>query len=130
MRGVSALSRALDGVPAEDVSVLVIWEPVIVTDRGAPGRSVTRRLEHPATLFWDEDLVGSKAMVRAAMKNPERLPAGFEIDESFVVWDLVATWQPGARWEDDPPMPDWFGSTVVDAEDALTKRLRAGKDVR
>jgi HEAT repeat protein len=123
VRGVSALSRALDGVPPGDVSVIVIWEPVIATDRGAPGRSVTRLLEHDATLLWDTELAGSKAMVRAAMKQPERVPPGFGLDESTIIWDLVATWPPGALWDDDPPMPDWFGTTVVDAEDVLALKL-------
>ena len=73
--------------------------------------------------FWDEGLLASKSVVRTALANPTRIPAGLAITESFVVWDLVATWPPGVSWIGDMPLPEWYGATVVDAEAELTERL-------
>ena len=126
MRGVSALARAMEHASPDTVSLVVIWEPVILSDRRPPGRSVTQPIATlPAQRFWDGNLLASKSVVRTALKHPEQLPAGVHIDESFIVWDIVALWPPGARWDDDMPLPEWFDSTVVDAEAELTTRLSA-----
>ena len=130
MRGVPALARAMSAASPDSVSLLVIWEPVIATDLRSPGRSVTAPLASinvtnatSVTRFWDEGLLASKSIVRTALANPTRIPAGLAITPSFVVWDLVATWPPGASWTADMPMPEWYGATVVDAEAELTERL-------
>lgn len=124
MRGVSALARAMSSASPDSVSILVIWEPVIATDRRSPGRSVTAPLAFMnAARFWDDGLIASKSIVRTALANPTRIPAGLAITDSFVVWDVVATWPPGVSWTADMPLPDWYGSTVVDAEAELTERL-------
>lgn len=126
MRGVSALARAMEHASPDTVSLVVIWEPVIISDRHPPGRSVTQPIATlTAQRFWDGDLLASKSVVRTALKHPERLPEGMHVDESFIVWDVVALWPPGARWENDMPLPEWFGSTVVDAEAELATRLSA-----
>jgi hypothetical protein len=124
VRGVSALSRAMRGADPSKVSIVVIWEPVLRSDRKAPGRSVTSRLgDVQAARFWDPQRIASQAAVRTALAHPERLPEAMRVDESFIVWDVVATWPPGARWDASLPWPEWFDDPVVDAESELARRI-------
>ncbi len=126
MRGASALQGALDGFPDAKLAVLVVWEPVIVTDLGPPGtRTLARVNDARARQFWDPDLSLSAAMLADARRRPDLFPEISEIDDEAVVWDVVATWPPGVRWESAMPPPAWHGFPVVDALPAFTARLSA-----
>lgn len=126
MRGASALQDALPGDGGSLISVLVIWEPVIVTDLGPPSARVLRRADDPrAAHFWDPDRLVSQAAVRTAMAHRERFSLGDDVDENTIAWDIVAIFPPGIRWEDAFPLPDWYGAPVVREAAELKARLAA-----
>jgi hypothetical protein len=82
-----------------DLRVLVVWEPVLLTDWRRPGGSQTsyvsdRRAEH----FWDVDrrlsaLYGGPANLDALAGTRQK---GFRMKD--VVWDTALVYPPGARW--------------------------------
>ena len=98
------------------LSVLVVWEPVILTDV-APPTSGTLALIHDvrARQYWDGGRALSKEIVRAILANPGRYSAPQDIEEDTVVWDSVALFKQGVRWENEPPVPAYYGSPVVDS---------------
>jgi hypothetical protein len=126
VRGVSALSNALRQAPPGSVSAIVVWEPVIRSDHGPPSKAVTQPLDGlDVARFYDPTLLASRAAVRTAIAHPDRLPLGSGVDATTIAWDIVATFPPGARWEQDLPWPDWFAMPVVDGEAEMTRRLAA-----
>jgi hypothetical protein len=52
-----------------------------------------------------------------------------EIDSSgrTVVWDCVAAFRAGVRWDAGFPIPDWAGRPVADVADSLARWLVAGE---
>jgi len=115
VRGASALGDLLTKYPDADVRVLVVWEPVILTDLGPPMRGVRRPLSDPRVVeFWDEKRWLSPRMVeRAAMiarEKGEDPPLG--PDE--VAWDVIAIFPPGTLWENPFPAPSWYGEEPVE----------------
>lgn len=123
MRGASALNDALPTDATRPIRVLLIWEPVIFTDRGPPSarvraRAGDARIEH----FWDPGLLVSEAAIRTAMAHRDQLDLG-EIDEDTVAWDIVAIFPPGIRWDDAFPLPSWHDAPVVHGAAELKRRL-------
>ena len=114
MRGASALGDLLDKYPDADVLVLVVWEPVILTDLGPPIRAVRKPLSDPRVMeFWDEDRWLSPRMIeRAAMIAREK---GEEppLAPDDIAWDVIARFSPGTLWEDPFPVPSWYGEEPV-----------------
>ena len=91
----------------------VVWERVIATDWSAPGTGVLALIPDPrAAQYWDAERVLSKRM---GERPGER---------DSIVWDWVAVYAPGARWEDAPPKPVYSGRPVVDVEAELRNALR------
>jgi hypothetical protein len=136
VRGASALGELLDKYPHADVLVLVVWEPVILTDLGPPIRSVRKPLSDPRVMeFWDEDLWLSPRMIeRAAIiarAKGEEPPLG----PDDIAWDVIAMFGPGSAWEDPFPTPSWYGEEPVvrslgPVEEALSRESRAESPVQ
>jgi len=85
-----------------NLRVFVIWEPVLATDVSAPSTMTLRRITDPRVRqYWDHDRVLSHRMG--------------EYDSGSVVWDYVAVYRPGQRWEKTPPQPVFNGFPVVRA---------------
>lgn len=127
MRGASALGEALAAHPRADVRVLVIWLPVLETDRGPPTETVRRPLAVDArvTEFWDPTHWASPRMLeRAASVDPEAARPG------AVAWDVVAIYPPGATWTDPFPAPSWYGGPVVDRRKEIDDALEAASPRR
>jgi hypothetical protein len=127
VRGASALGQLLAKYPEADVRVLVVWEPVILTDIGKPLRAVRKPLADPRVMeFWDEKRWLSPRMIeRAAMiareKGEEPPPGPDEI-----AWDVIAMFAPGTAWQEPFPAPSWYGEAPVvqslgPVEDALAR---------
>ena len=119
MRGASALQEVLRAHPDPKLGVLVVWEPVIWTDVGPPTTSVMARLsDRRVTQFWDPDKILSRTMVekwRRQGKGPS---------PDTVIWDFVALFDPGMRWDGGPPASRYHGYPVVDAIGGLRAALR------
>ena len=91
--------------------MFVVWEPVLLTDWAAPSTAVLRRAaDRRAQQYWDKGRLLSKAMG--------------EKDDDSIVWDSVAVYPPGARWQDAPPKPQFFDGPVVRVVPALRQAIQ------
>lgn len=87
--------------------VLVVWEPILVTDWGAPSSSTLARISDiRARQFWDpshEVSVALEKMGRQMTAGPRpNSGKGF-------YWDQAIVFAPQARWENDPAPAFWQG---------------------
>ena len=106
----------MDARPDLRVRVFVVWEPVIVTDIAPPTTATLARIhDRRAAQYWDRDLALSTEIVRWG-----RLEAG------TIVWDTVALFPPGVRWEREFPVPAYHGFPVVSAARGLADSLDRG----
>ena len=90
----------------------VVWEPVLPTDWGAPSTVALKRIsDGRAAQFWDKGRLVSKAMG--------------EHDDKSIVWDHIAVYAPGSRWNQQPALfADGPVVKVLDpARAAITKAL-------
>jgi hypothetical protein len=112
--------------PELKLQVLVVWMPVVATDIAPPTRRVMALLsDSRVRQFWDERHLVSKSFIRAATVSPGWLkPEDRELREGDrVVWDFVALFFPGSRWDESLPSPEFYGYPVVDAVAELGKHL-------
>ena len=101
-----------------------MWEPVIATDIAPPTTSVLALLHDPrAEQFWDHDRSLSAELVRSALANPERYKIREEIHAGSVIWDTVALFPPGALWDQDVPVPVYYGEPVLRSIDGLKQAM-------
>lgn len=84
--------------------IFVIWEPVLPSDLFAPSTSSLKRISDPrVSQYWDKSRLVSHLMG--------------EKDDSSIVWDCVAVYEPGKLWDQAPPEPAYFRVPVVDVID-------------
>ena len=113
MRGASAIGDLLQEFPGAPLRAFVVWEPVLPSDLAPPLSSVLARIPDGRTRqYWDADRALSADILRAVNADPPRY--GFEgpLPAEFVVWDVVAVFGPGARWEADLPVPEYYDGPV------------------
>ena len=106
----------LDQLAGARVRVFAVWEPVLPTDFGPPSTATLARL-HDARVaqFWDHDRLLSHLLG--------------EKDRRTVVWDQIAVYDAGHKWESAPPTPVFAGRTVVrtigEAREKLEELIKA-----
>lgn len=112
LRGASAVQTVLDERRDRRLRVLLVWEPVIVTDLGPPtGSTLSRVPDGRVVQFWDRK------------RHLSRRITGTH-EEEGIVWDYVAVYPPGVRWEGESfPVPVFSASPVVDGLDGLRAGL-------
>ena len=124
MQGVSATADILRNTPNPKVKVFVIWEPIIFSDLTLPTDSVLRRItDARAAQFYDSQHLVSKAL------RAEMLAHGVTGQDYFVkdeyVWDAVAVYPPGVRWENGVgAKPDFVGAPAVAVSEQVARFLR------
>ena len=118
----------LEALPVKKIHVFVVWMPVLVKDLGPPSTGNLARVpDRRVTQYWDPKRGISKRLLAVARAHPDWLSEDERIEvnrEGFVVWDFVAVYRPGARWEGDVPRPDYHGGPVVHVRDALLSFLQ------
>ncbi len=78
---------------------LVVWEPVLDTDWGAPSSGTLARIPvSSAVQFWDKGRLVSRSMG--------------EHDSKSIVWDHIEIYPPGAAWTERPPHALYSGGPV------------------
>ena len=128
MRGASALGKLLKKYPEAPARVLVVWEPVILTDLGRPIGAVRKPLADPrVTEFWDEHLWLSPRIVERAARMAQENGTEPPLGPDDIAWDLIVLFEPGIQWEDPFPVPSWYGPEPVvhslgPVEEALKKK--------
>ena len=104
----------LNGFQDAQISILIVWEPVLWTDLYPPTSYVLSRVpDRRAVQFWDRDHLLSRFMVRSAIENPTVLSPGEAIPPDTLLWDFVAVFPSGATWN-PLSQPLYHGGPVVD----------------
>jgi hypothetical protein len=81
--------------------VLVVWEPVLVTDWGSPSPSLTAFVtDRRATHFFDRHRRLSASMGGPAAVEKLAGESKIEFRMNDVIWDVAFVYPPGARWGD------------------------------
>ena len=111
----------LQKYPQAAVRVFAVWEPILDTDTARPGTVALAKLGDRRVLqFWDPDHRVAHQLERteaAANLHPRCC-----VSDGFL-WDLVAVFPPGERWDDAPPRPSVFNGTVVKTAPELEAAL-------
>ncbi|MBX9599809.1 MAG: hypothetical protein K2X35_02355 [Bryobacteraceae bacterium] len=86
--------------PSNPIKLIVVWEPVIESDRAAPTTPILKRISDPrAAQFWDPERFISRMLG--------------EKDEETIVWDQVFVYPPGGKWTHAPPQHLYTGRPIV-----------------
>jgi hypothetical protein len=103
--------------------VFVVWEPILVTDAAGVRRQVLARIpDRRVAQFWDKGHQVSKHMGGPAAFGPKSgAKIRFEMEE--YVWDFVAVYAPGFRWQDSGESPAFAGAPVAEAVGDLRSQL-------
>jgi len=88
--------------------VFAVWEPILESDTAPPPPGTLRRLDDPRVeQFWDP-AHGTAALLQALGRRPRCC-----VYENAFLWDLIAAFPPGSRWDSAPPSPALFDGTIV-----------------
>ena len=114
MQGASAIQNLLNEQRDPGIRVFVIWEPILPTDLAAPStRTLARISDSRAAQYWDHDHLLSRAIG----------------ESDGVVWDYVAVYDTGKRWDQAVPEPVYSRVPVVRSiegtREAMNKVLSA-----
>jgi len=124
VRGASALQPLLDALPDANVRTFVVWEPVIWSDIAPPTSSVLALLRDPrAAQYWDAKRSLSRDIVRSVNQDPRRYGFDEPLHEGFVVWDVVAVFEPGVVWGQDLPVPAFYDGPVMYRVDRISQAV-------
>jgi len=116
VRGASALQTALDEKREAPLKVFVIWERVLFTDWLTPNTKTLARIWDPrAVQYWDRGRALSEYMKATHSGDKSELPD--------IIWDVVAIYPKGARWETSLPADTYFDGPVVDVMTEFRKQL-------
>lgn len=89
--------------------MLVVWEPILVTDWRAPsGSTLARMPDSRVRQFWDPNHEVSKALTRMANQRPSVPNSGTDTDNGFH-WDEAIVYAPHSEWEDSSAPLFWRG---------------------
>ena len=128
MRGASALGAVLAKHPEPNVRVLVIWLPVIRTDRGPPKDKARRPLHDPRVIeFWDPQLWASPRMIERAAAMARARGEEPEAGPDDVAWDVIGLFPAGVAWEDPFPTPTWYDGPVADVLEPVDRFLSGAR---
>ena len=101
--------------------VFVVWEPILASDFMAPTTGVLRRIpDTRARHYWDEGHALASVMKRDA--RPPQPKEGCCVSDG-ILWDLVAIYPKGARWEATMPPAVVFDGPVVLVTDQMNAAL-------
>jgi hypothetical protein len=104
-------TQILERFPGADLSVYVVWLPVLPLDNNRV--SVTETVtDDRATHFWDNERTVSDVLATAYG------------NDGGVLWDAVFVFVPGAKWGSTPPIPEASGAPVVDAISIVERTLK------
>ena len=102
--------------------MLVVWEPILPTDLGAPSANTMARIsDRRATQFWDPQHLVAQELNRTARAMPERPEMHCCEDRGFF-WDQAILYAPNLRWSQQAAPLLWDGP-VYKVEPALVLAL-------
>lgn len=101
--------------PEEKIRVFLVWEAVHKKDHKGENDAAYAKVTDPRVLqFWDPRLELSKRMVKEARDRPELLKGVENVTKDMIIWDIVAVYPRGVKWQGNLPVPQYYGKPVVD----------------
>lgn len=100
--------------------MLVVWEPILLTDWRAPrGGTLARLPDSRVRQFWDPHHEVSKALSR--MANLRLSGANTDTDTSNgFLWGEAIVYAPHSKWEDSPAPLFWRGPVYQSISGLIT----------
>lgn len=103
--------------------MLVVWEPILLTDWRPPSRSTLGRIpDRRARQFWDPKHLVAEELTRIAEQNREQLEPDCCVEKGFH-WDEAVLYAPHSHWNNRPTPVFWNGP-VFRIASALDKALK------
>jgi len=117
LRGASAAEEVLKREKEDNLTVLVVWEPILASDWSRPTRPVLGRIpDQRVRQFWDKDHLVAKQLDQQ-ISNSQPSCCRHE----GVLWDLVAVYPRGVQWGGSQPV--FVDGPVAKVDAALARRL-------
>ena len=97
--GASAAEEVLKQEKSNNVTVLVVWEPILASDWSRPTRPVMARIPDKRVIqFWDKGrLIAKQLSAQLHTKEPNCCR------NSGTLWDLVTHYPAGTKWHTAAP---------------------------
>ena len=111
-------------MPGTNLRVYVLWMHVTASDRQPPNSIVLGQFtDRRVAQYWDPYRLLSKTMLREYPADTAIAMADTTGGGPPVIWDFVAMWRPGTRWNERLPMPDFAGHPIADLMEPYRERL-------
>jgi hypothetical protein len=107
--GSSRVNAVLKSHPAGSIRVLAIWEPILPTDWNKPTNAVLDRLsDRRVVQWWDKQHLIAQLLKESHGGQDPRC-----CKRNGTLWDVIAVYPPGARWDETLPAPQLIAGPVV-----------------
>jgi hypothetical protein len=117
---VAVVRESLAGLDSADVSIHVVWLPVLKGDTSAAAQDSARLFGNTMQVahYWDvERALSNRYCELLRLKERGRT----------VAWDLYLIYERGARWRADPPLPTlWMQQLLMAGVPELERSLLVG----
>jgi hypothetical protein len=121
LQGASAVQKILRENPDLNVRVFAVWEPILPTDFSRPmGIILSRLSDRRVTQFWDQEHALASRIAKDA-RSPQ--PTQKCCVRNDHLWDLVAVYATGAKWDAQMPTAEVFDGPVLYVDDQLRQAL-------
>jgi hypothetical protein len=102
---------------SENLTVLVVWEPILASDWSRPTRPVLARIpDRRVVQFWDKDhLIAKQLDQQLSTLQPSCCR------HEGTLWDLVAVYPNGVQWGNSQPA--YIDGPVAKVETELAKQV-------
>ena len=91
------------------LTVLVVWEPILPTDWRPPSKSTMARVtDRRVRQFWDPDHLVATALSELAKQKPGQPQPECCVKNGFH-WDEAILYGPEEHWKDAPGAAYWNG---------------------
>jgi len=102
-----------------NLTILVVWEPILASDWSRPTRPVLGRISDPRVKqFWDKDhLIAKQLNQQLSTFQPSCCR------HAGILWDVAVLYPKGVQWGASQPV--FIDGAVVQVEVELAKRVVA-----
>jgi len=119
LRGASAIEELLKQEKSPNLTILVVWEPILASDWSRPTRPVLARISDPRVeQFWDKNHLIAKELDQQLSSSQPKCWR-----HAGILWDVVALYPKGVQWGRFQPV--FIDGAVVKVEAELAKQLSA-----
>ena len=113
-------------LPQRDIKAFLVWEPVLDSDTEAPSLETMARAADPRVRhFWDPKLLLATFWQPILRAETTPVLGKASLVQGRILWDFVAVFPPGVRWEATMPSPAFKAAPVTAHESELLVHLRS-----